>query len=215
MAQIITFLKPIYRFFFPNTGQYFKKEFSGYESILDLGSGPGSGCGSPIQYCDASFKVGVELFEPYLEQSQKKGLHNKYIKEDIRRVDFPPKSFDLVMMIDVLEHLSKEDGQRLLKKMGKWAKKKVVVFTPNGYVFQGTYDENPLQAHRSGWSAEELREMGFKVYGANGLKGIRGHYAAIKYKPAFLWKIISDLTQKIVYYCPELAFDLLAVKMFK
>jgi len=95
---------------------------------------------------------------------------------------------------------------------GRRARKKVVVTTPNGYLEQDTYDENPLQEHRSGWSVQDLRKLGFNVFGISGWKGLRGYKGSVKYKPAFLWARISDLTQKITYHYPKLAFRLLAVK---
>jgi len=77
---------------------------------------------------------------------------------------------------------------------------------------QDALDENPLQEHRSGWNTEELRGLGFKVFGIHGWKGLRGYKGSVKYRPAFLWCRISDLTQRITYHCPKLAFQLLATK---
>jgi len=204
-------LKSIYRKIFPGSTEYLKKELRKCKSVLDLGCG----YNSPIQYCKIPFSVGVELFEPYLEESKRKGIHNQYLKADIREIEFKPKSFDAVLAIEVLEHLQKEEGLDLIKKMEKWAKKKIVITTPNGYLWQADADDNPLQKHQSGWSAKELEELGFKVLGFNGWKKFRGYAASIKYKPKLFWTIISDLTQKITYYYPEWAFQLFAVKEIK
>ncbi len=211
MEKIKNFIKPIYKKIFPDLVYYFKKEISGCESILDLG------CGfhSVVQHCNLPLKVGVELFDPYIEESKKKGLHHQYIKEDVTKVDFKPKSFDAVIMIDVLEHLTKEDGQKMLKKMENWAKKKVIVFTPNGFVDQDEYDHNHLQNHISGWSVKELEGAGFKVCGIAGYKKLRGHLASIKYRPVIFWLMISGLTQVVTLHYPNLAFQLYAVKDIK
>lgn len=198
-------IKTLYNKLFPSWIKKLKKELSKGNTVLDLGCG----CNSPIQYCDLPFSVGVELFEPYLQESKKKGIHNQYIKADIRKVELKPKSFDAVVLLDVLEHLKEEEGYELIKKMEKWARKKIIIFTSNGLVYQNGYDNNPLQEHKSGWSVEKL---GFKVYGINGWKKLRGYKASIKYKPTLLWHIISNLTQKITYYCPKFAFQLFAVK---
>jgi len=96
--------------------------------------------------------------------------------------------------------------------MGKWAKKKVIIFVPNGYLWQDGYDDNPLQRHLSGWSANEFRKMGFKVYGMNGWRRLRGYKAVIKYRPRLLWLTISGISQWIAYYYPRMAFQLFAVK---
>ncbi len=59
--------------------------------------------------------------------------------------------------------------------MGKWSKNKIIIFTPNGFIWQDGYDDNSLQEHKSGWCAEELEKLGFKVYGMNGWKKLRGY----------------------------------------
>jgi len=208
IKKITKIIKPLYREIFLGEGEYLKKELSDCNSVLDLGCGSNS----PIQNCNIPFSVGVDVFETYLKEGQEKGIHNQYIKGDIRKIDLKPKSFDAVIALDVLEHLSKEEGYELLKKMERWARKKVIIFTPNGYVYQDGYDNNPFQEHKSGWGVKELEELGFKVFGINGWKKLRGYKASIKYKPSFLWERISDLTQKITYYYPKLAFQLFAVK---
>jgi len=83
---------------------------------------------------------------------------------------------------------------------------------PNGFIWQAGYDDNSLQEHKSGWCAEELEKLGFKVYGMNGWKKLRGYKASLKYKPTLLWLIISNLTQKITYRNPKLAFQLFTIK---
>jgi hypothetical protein len=96
--------------------------------------------------------------------------------------------------------------------MEKWAKKKIIIFTPNGFLRQEECDGNILQIHKSGWTVKEFREFGFKVYGVNGLKFLRKEKAELKFKPVWLWSLISNLSQKVTFYLPELAFQLFAVK---
>jgi SAM-dependent methyltransferase len=201
------FYKIYYRIV-PDFNHYLKKELAGCQSVLDLGCGPNS----PVQFCNVPRKVGVELFEPYIQESEAKGIHQEYIKGDIQSVEFAPKSFDAVILIDVLEHLTQEEAAQLLKKIEPWAKKKVIVYTPNGFVWQDGYDDNHLQAHKSGWSVKELENAGFKVKGVNGWKKLRGYRASMKYKPAIFWLLVSDLTHLITYHRPKAAFQLLAVK---
>jgi hypothetical protein len=201
-------LAPLYNQIFPTWIEYFRKELDSSDTVLDLGCG----YNSPIQYCDIAFSVGVELFTPYLEESQKKAIHNEYVGADIREVDFKPKSFDVVIASEVLEHLAKDEGYELIHKMELWARKKIILTTPNGNLYQDTYDDNPLQRHLSGWNVNELKKIGFKVYGMNGWRRLRGYKGAIKYRPQFLWLRISDISQWIAYYYPRMAFQLFAVK---
>ena len=207
----IEVFSPLYKRVFPGLFENLRKELAGCNTVLDLGCG----YDSPIQYCRVPFSVGVELFDPYLEESKKKGIHNEYIKADVRKIEFRPRSFDAAVALDLLEHLTKDEGAELLCKMESWAKKKVVVFTTNGYLLQGPCDGNYLQEHKSGWRVDELGGLGYKVCGINGWKRLRGYHGSAKYAPAFLWARISDLTQKITRRWPSQAFQLLAVKEIK
>ena len=199
---------PLYNKLFPHIYTYIQREVSQCESVLDLGCGHHS----PIHMYEIPFSVGVELFEPYLKESKRKGIHSQYLKADIRRLEFKPKSFDAVTAFELLEHLTKQEGCELLDKAAIWARKKVIITTPNGYALQGTYGNNPLRENKSGWDVSELRDLGFKVRGFYGWKRLRGPRGELRYKPAFLWRRVSDLTDKIAYYFPKLAFLLLASK---
>lgn len=206
--RIKKYFRPLSFKLFPKFEDAFFDFLSDCNSVLDLGCGPNS----LVQYSNAPHKVGVELYEDYLNESKRKGIHNTYIKEDVAKVSFEPKSFDAVVMIDVIEHLSKEDGLELIKKMEKWARKRIIILTPNGFIHQDELDHNPLQTHKSGWNAKEFRGLGFRVAGINGLKWLRTERAGMRFKPTMLWIIISNITQKITYFFPTISYHLLAVK---
>jgi len=211
LYSLINTFKPIYDKLFLRWTEYLKKEISDDDTVLDLGCG----YNSPIQYCNPLYSTGVEKFGPYLQESKKKGIHNKYINEDITKIEFKPKSFDVVLCSEVIEHLTKEEGIKLIKKMKVWARKKIIITVPNGFLPQDTFDDNNLQEHKCGWNIEELKKMGFKVHGIHGWKKLKGPKGVVKYKPYLLWIIFSNLTQKITYYCPNQAFQLFAVKQNK
>lgn len=204
-------IKKIYRFFFPSLTNYVKKELAGCGTVLDLGCGNGSN--SPLQGMALTCALGVEIYQPYLEECRRKKIHSDYIQADIRGIEFKDSSFDVVLMLDVLEHLTREEGRQLIGKCLIWARRKVIISTPNGYLWQDGYDHNPFQEHKSGWSVEDLRNLGFIVTGFQGWKKLRGYKAMPWYRPTLLWEVISDVTQKVTYHYPELAFRLLAVKI--
>jgi len=207
-------LKKIYNKIFPSFVFYLEKELKNCNSILDLGCGPNS----PIKDLkNKPYSVGVDIFQPSINKSKKKRIHNQYFKMDVLKIDkkFKPKSFDCVIAIDLIEHLTKRTGIILIKKMERIARKKIIIFTPNGFLKQHEYDNNLNQVHISGWSVSEMRKMKFKVIGFNGFKKLRGEKGEIKLKPKLFWLIVSDFSQFFLKNNPEKAFQLLCVKEIK
>lgn len=198
-----------------------RRELKGCDTVLDLGCG----YNSPLQYHSPKFSVGIEYFMPYLLESKRKGIHNFYIRADIRNVEFAPGSFDAVLLVSVIEHMDRQVALSLLSKASMIARKKIIVVSPNGFLNQSAADGNELQAHKSGWRPNELINKGFKAYGMNGLiifrknshQADRQNYensllSTIKFKPRLFWLIMAELSQVIAYYFPELAFEIFYVK---
>ncbi|MDO9529022.1 MAG: class I SAM-dependent methyltransferase [Syntrophales bacterium] len=188
------------------------------EIVLDCSSLLDLGCGSdsPISRFSSKipYRVGVDIFDNSIWLSKKNNIHNEYIKIDILDVEneFKENSFDCVIAIDLIEHLSKEDGLKLLRIMEKISKKKVVISTPNGFVPQNEYDGNRYQVHLSGWSYEEMVKMGFRIIGIGGWKILRGERGEIVWRPKILWFLISRFTHFYTRNHPEHAFSILCIK---
>lgn len=196
-----------------------QEELKDCETVLDLGCGPDS----PLQYCkNIKRSVGVEAFAPYLEESIKKNIHSEYLDKKIEDLDFTENSFDAVIMIEVLEHLPEEAGMEILKKAEKWARKKVVVSSPNGFIAQKAVDNNPLQKHLSGWDNKKMKKLGFRSSGLAGLKLLRQEVendtmgdnlmTSIRFWPKPFWFFIATLSQAFVYFIPSVAFELFSVR---
>lgn len=190
-----------------------ERELAGMGSVLDVGCGDNS----PLARIKKNFySVGIDVFEPSIKQSKKNNIHNDYKIGDILGLDtfFKPKSFDCVLALDIIEHFKKKDALKLIDSMERIAKKKVLIATPYGFAKQSAYDDNPYQEHKSGWNVSDFKKIGYKSYGMRGFRFIRGGEggANILYKPWIIWGAISSLSQPIVYFIPQIASQLLAVK---
>ncbi len=181
------------------------RELEDCETVLDLGCGNNS----PIQYFNIDYSLGVDAFEPYLKESKSREVHDDYIKAILTHVDFKPNSFDAVLLLFAVEHMNKDNGKKLLEKMKRWARKKAVIATPNGYIKQEAIDNNPFMEHRSGWTVEDLEEEGFKVNGLYGWNKVGDKL--INNEESILWRRLADLTQPMTYFYPRKAFQLFAV----
>lgn len=180
-------------------------------SVLDLGCGE---CSPLVRIKKYFTSVGVDAYRPSIAKSKKLNIHDRYISCDLLNVDkkIKPKSFDAVILLDVVEHFSKRDGLRLLLQAEAIAEKKVVVLTPNGFYHQDELGGNPYQLHKSGWSVREFEKCGYTVRGLRGLKYIRGEYATIYRKPWLFWALLAFFSEPLLYFWPEASYDFLAIK---
>ena len=147
---------PISRFF--RYDRLLAQELSrGCASLLDVGCGNNS----PVRRLTSAIpqRTGVDAFAPALAESLRLGIHTDGRQVDVLDIGshFAPRSYDCVLASDVIEHLEKEEGMRLIEAMERIARRKVVIFTPNGFLPQAPYADNPWQAHRSGWEPGEMR----------------------------------------------------------
>lgn len=117
-------------------------------SALDVGSGPGKYRAPVKQWLtiDPSCDVVTSDFH-----WKNQALHVLPMLLD--------RDYDLVYALDVIEHLEKADGRRLLNELERVARRRVLIFTPNG--FQPQEDENPWNVHRSGWTPDDFRRRGY------------------------------------------------------
>ena len=127
------------------------------ETLLDIGCGSNS----PISYLSKRFySVGIDAHLQSIEKNKEKGIHNKYYNMDFSELgSFDSCSFDCVTALDVIEHIKKAKRLRLLENMERIAKKRIVLFTPNGFLPQSAHNNNPLQIHKSGWKVKEMRNL--------------------------------------------------------
>lgn len=110
-------------------------------------------------------------------------------------------------MIDIIEHMEKDKAKELILKATKWAKKKIIVSTPNRF------------------TPDDLNSMGFKCKGMAGLKILRKDQETlqmngellnnIRFKPKIFFFILTSISLPIFYWFPKFSFSLFAIKYKK
>lgn len=133
-------------------------------SVLDVA------CGLSLKskYIPAQIRVGVDIHEPYFKHIEA-DVPYVVMKYDIRKLKdiFAPKSFDLVIALDIIEHIKKDEGYELMRQCEKIARKAVIIETPKGYVPQNIdiqgHGGDKWQTHRSGWDVADFTKRGYKV----------------------------------------------------
>lgn len=182
------------------------------KTLLDLGCGANSNVKFFRDKIEHS--VGMDIHKGDLEKSKKAKIHDRYILDDVMNVDRHCKenSFDAVISIGLVEHLKKKDSLLLMKKMEKIARKLVIIGTPNGFIPQEEYDNNPFQIHQSGFSNQDFQERGYTVLGMDGPKLLRGDNAKMRYKPVVLFSVITNILDPLLRSFPSICFNQLAYK---
>jgi hypothetical protein len=167
----------------------FRKALLGCKSVLDVG------CGSSptMRQLGVPRPVGIEGYKPSVDRAKQLNTHDDMIHGDVRELDryFRPKQFDACVALDVIEHLAKPDGIKLMRDMQTIAAKKVIFFTPCGFLPQRHTTNDDLQEHLSGWEPAEMKKYGYDVIGLLGPKKLRGEYHVIKGRPRIFWGIVS------------------------
>ena len=128
-------------------------------SILDVGIGFGKygvllreALELPYErYAKSQWKVtidGVEAFEGYRNPIHE-FAYNRVFYGRIEDILPSLDQYDVILLIDVLEHFEKEEGRKLLRDLLLHARKSLLVATPRFPALQGAYLGNAFETHRS------------------------------------------------------------------
>ena len=191
-----------------------REALGGCESVLDVGCGV-----SPtMRQLGVPQSCGAEGYPPSFQEAKRQNTHDQLVQCDVRELSkhFQPRQFDACIALDVIEHLTKADGLKLMADMEKIAKKRVIFFTPSGFLEQHHARNDDLQEHLSGWEAAEMERLGYRVTGQLGPKNLRGSYHVLKRRPAIFWGLVSLLGQCTrSKFHPDEAAAILCVKILQ
>lgn len=179
-------IPPIQEFYFDTAADLItavELEVKETEVIADIG------CGIvPVSYFRPMLHIMVEPWSEYSDVLSHRYADDKSIiilkvgaLEALKA--FAENSVDSIFLIDVIEHLEKDDGIQVISECERVAREQIVVFTPLGFMPQsvqsGTSDAWGLnglsvQEHRSGWYPSD--------FGSSWLSYICKEYHKLDYK---------------------------------
>lgn len=191
-------------------------------TVLDLGCGYG-GLMKAISRDESWEVTGVDADSNSLQSARNTPTYKYLIKGDletvVRGLIKKKQKFDVVLMSQVIEHLTKQKGERILDLIEKLVIKRIVITTPNGFMEQieESLNGNIHQEHLSGWQKEDFAKRGYKVRGL-GFKPIwslcglgRTNFKLF----AILFRVIGWIVAPFTYYFSALGVSLVAVKFFR
>lgn len=187
------------------------RELKGCRDALDLGCGAEPFLGE----CDSIENViGVDGSYNSCRSARRANKYGSVVQAVLPDLPFKERSVDAVTLLQVVEHLPKDVASDLILKAERLARRKIIITTPNGFVRQEVYDENPFQEHLSGWSIEDLQQRGYTVWGMEGPKAARRKESAEVLSPQRLLSVLISFGICEAYFQnrPQHAFQLLAVK---
>lgn len=151
--------------------------------VLDAGCGEGFGIQHVMQHGNAKI-VGLDNNIEALDLAQRNHQHHNFTSGSLHDLPFPTMSFDLVVCMEVLEHL--EDPAKGLTELLRVSRQWLLLSVPHEPFFRGanflrgknmtTWGNDP--GHVNHWSAR-----GFAHF-------VRRHTYIIEQKQSFPWTLI-------------------------
>lgn len=129
-------------------------------SVLDIGAGCGTYGKLLREKMPTPYLIGVEIWRPYIAQFHLNDIYDQVINKDIRDMSlFEWPRADVVILGDVLEHMSIEDAKRVWMLALGTARKAVYLSIPIVHSPQGAVHGNPHETHVvPDWNSESVLE---------------------------------------------------------
>ncbi|MFO0903697.1 MAG: methyltransferase domain-containing protein [Pirellulales bacterium] len=139
-------------------------------SVLDLGIGMGFYGAVVRQWLDGGVQpwrtrlVGVEGFSAYRNSCW--DLYDEVVVSSIERfLETNADAWDAILLLDVLEHFEHTQGEAILHEFRRRlsSEGRLFVGTPAIWMDQRAAYGNELEKHRSLWTTDDLRALGFEL----------------------------------------------------
>jgi hypothetical protein len=98
---------------------------------------------------------GIEIFPQYITPLHQFVYNHIYLGDAQTIIPTLKNKYDLILLIDVIEHFTLKDGYDLLQKCQK-AAQNILVSTPVEFIPQKAAFKNQHETHRSLWQASQF-----------------------------------------------------------
>ena len=132
------------------------------DTLLDLGCG----IGQAVDSLKCKQITGIDIWD------YSKLYPHKFILKALKDLnEIPSNSYDIVFALDIIEHLSKTDGWKLIEDCERIARKKVFFLTPKDWDENRDAVEKPkfwsygnkYNYHKTLWSINEFESKNYKI----------------------------------------------------
>ena len=108
------------------------------------------------QYNDWKRRIdGIEIFPEYLTPVHDYIYDNVYIGNALEILPTLSEKYDLILLVDIIEHFTFEEGLMLIKSTIEHGKN-VLISTPKHMAMQGSAFGNPFETHRFQWTKTDF-----------------------------------------------------------
>lgn len=133
-----------------------------FKKVLDLGVGKGTYSRlfrKRHSKLSSAHWIGVEAWQPYIEQFDLRSQYHEIINKDIRLLDYSSLApIDIAFAGDVLEHVSKEEAIMVVDRVLDICPL-LIVSIPIIHYPQGALEGNPHEIHvKEDWTHREVLE---------------------------------------------------------
>jgi hypothetical protein len=169
------------------------------QSVLDIGCAfrPQDFVAAPVHIC-------CEPCEEYMDRLlvETAGIAKfVYLRSGLEGSSklFPPSSVDSALLVDVIEHIEREEGFASLERLKRVVRRQIGIFTPIGFMPQESHSDGvdpwgmggtEWQRHRSGWSPDDFPAGdGWTVIGCHDFHKVDGYGRPIERPFGAMWAI--------------------------
>tara|TARA_Y100001980_G_C14549738_1_gene331818 strand:+ start:1216 stop:1842 length:627 start_codon:yes stop_codon:yes gene_type:complete len=139
--------------------------------ILDYGCSIGRA--SSVFFKNKHRVYGVDVVDKNLKKAEKYCVKTHLRENQHAELPFKSNSFDLIFSSQVIEHLSRRDGDMFIKESHSLLKKtgKIFITTPNPHYLRILINRSPMIRgnHLSSWIIEKMKNS-FQLFGFSKIK---------------------------------------------